>query len=125
MGKRDGGDLLVNTLKWTARTTLGLLLCSGLALCAAYCFSRLTWNAFVPLLFGVVIIAIAVRYGVTVGILGSLVSAAIFAHLLYSPYHSLEVDDRTARAALAWMILGGTVVPYLLLPGLHPRRNKK
>ena len=115
----------MNTLRWTARTTLGLLLCSGLALCAAYFFSNLPWSAFVPILFVIVIVAIAVRYGVTVGILGSLISAAIFARLLYSPFHSLEVDDTTARAALAWMILGGTVIPYLLLPGLHSRGNKK
>lgn len=115
----------MNTLKWTFRTTLGVLLCSGLAVCAAYFLSNLPWSAFVPVLFVFVIVAVAVHYGVTVGILGSIISAVIFAHLLYSPLHNLEVSDTTARAALAWMILGGTVIPYFLLPGVHSRDNKK
>jgi hypothetical protein len=49
----------------------------------------------------------------------------IFAHLLYAPLHSFAVDDKTARASLAWMVLGGIAIPYLLLPGMGSRRNKK
>lgn len=114
----------MNTVKWTLRTALGLLLCSALAFGAAYLFSNHPWNVFLPLLFVLVIVAIADRYGVTVGILGSIVSAAIFAHILFSPVHTFQVEDETARAALAWMILGGTAIPYLVLPGLHSQSKK-
>lgn len=116
---------LLSTLKWTARTAWGLALCSGLAFTAAYLFSRRPSRIFLPLLFVIVIVAVAARYGVMVGILGSVVSAAIFAHVLYPPLHSLAVSDSSARASLAWMILGGIAIPYLLLPGLRSRNSKK
>lgn len=123
MSGRPPRSLLIDTLKWTARTTLGLTLCSALAVGSAYLFSNHPSNVFLPFLFVIVIVAVAARYGVMVGILGSIVSAVIFAHLLYSPLGSLQVDDITARSALAWMVLGGIAVPYLVLPGL--RSNKK
>ncbi|HEY3928489.1 MAG TPA: DUF4118 domain-containing protein [Candidatus Koribacter sp.] len=116
---------MIDALKWTARTTTGLLLCSGLALAAAYLFSHHPASVFVPLLFVIVIVAVAARFGVAVGILGSIVSAVIFAHMLFSPLHSISVDNNTARAALAWMVLGGIAIPYLVLPGLRSRSNKK
>jgi len=61
---------------------------------------------------------------VMVGILGSITSAVIFAHLLYAPLHSIRVDDTAARASLAWMILAGIAIPYLVLPGLRSRSKK-
>ncbi len=121
MDRRAERTALLDTLKWTARTTLGLLLCSVLACGAAYLFSNLSWNVFLPLLFVIVIVGIAAHFGVMVGILGSILSAGIFMHVLYSPLHSFRVEDGTARAALAWMILGGIAIPYLVLPGLRSR----
>lgn len=114
---------LIDTLKWTARTTVGVLLCTALAVGTALLFSNHPWSVFLPIVFVVVIVLIAMRYGVTVGILGSIISAVIFAHLLYEPLYSLQVNDTTERAALAWMILGGIAIPYLVLPGT--RSNKK
>ena len=99
------------------------MLCSGFALGSAYLFSNHPWATFLPFFFVIVIVGIAARFGVTVGILGSIVSAAIFAHLLYSPANSFRVEDATARAALAWMVLGGIAIPYLVFPGL--RSNTK
>jgi len=125
MVRREQRKILVDTLKWTARTTTGLLLCAGAALGAAYLFSNQPASVFVPLLFVIVIVAIAARFGVAVGILGSIVSAIIFAHQLFSPLHSIAVNDDTARATLAWMVLGGIAIPYLVLPGLRSRSNKK
>jgi K+-sensing histidine kinase KdpD len=115
---------LHDTLKWTARTVWGLLLCSTLALLSAYIFSNHRAAVFLPFLFVLVIVAIAARYGITVGILGSIVSAMIFAHLLFAPMHSLEVANATERASLAWMVLGGVAIPYLVVPGLRSRSKK-
>lgn len=117
-------SVFLETVKWTARTIWGLLLCSALAVGSGYAFSNHPSRVFLPFLFVIVIVAIAARYGVMVGILGSIVSAVIFAHLLYSPLHSIEVDDITARASLAWMILGGIAIPYLVLPGLRSGTKK-
>jgi K+-sensing histidine kinase KdpD len=115
---------LHDTLKWTARTAWGLLLCSTLALVSAYIFSNHRAAVFVPFLFVLVIVAIAARYGVPVGILGSIISAMIFARLLFAPMHSLQVASATERASLAWMVLGGVAIPYLVIPGLRSRTKK-
>jgi K+-sensing histidine kinase KdpD len=96
-----------------------------LALLSAYTFSAHAGKAVLPFAFVLVIVAIAARYGVMVGILGSIGSALIFAHLLYSPFNSFRVDDVTARASLAWMVLGGIAIPYLLIPGLRSRGGHK
>ncbi len=112
----------METLKWTARTTWGLIICATMAVGCSYLFSTQPWIFFLPVLFVVVIVAVAARYGVMVGILGSIVSAGIFAHLLFSPLHSLRVDNDTARASLAWMLLGGIAIPYLMLPGLRDKK---
>lgn len=124
MDERGEGSLWLDTLRWTARTAWGLLLCSALAVGSAYLFSNHPSMVILPFLFVIVIVAIATRYGVMVGILGSVVSAGIFARLLYAPLHSFRVDDATARAALAWMILGGIAIPYLVLPGIRSRTKK-
>jgi K+-sensing histidine kinase KdpD len=119
-----GRSALLKTVKWTARTIWGLVLCSALAVGSGYAFSDRPHRVLLPFLFVIVIVAIAARYGVMVGILGSIVSAIIFAHELYSPLHSIAVDDVAARASLAWMILGGIAIPYLVLPGLRTGSKK-
>lgn len=124
MDGREDRSVLLDTIRWTARTTLGLLLCSALAMGSAYLFSARPWRIFLPIAFVIVIVAVAARYGLMVGILGSILSAAIFAHILYTPIHSILVDDVTARASLAWMILGGIAIPYLVLPGVRSRTKK-
>jgi K+-sensing histidine kinase KdpD len=120
-GEQQRG-ILLDTLKWTARTAYGLLLCSVLAFISAYFFSNHRARVFLPLLFVLVIVALASRYGVMVGTLGSIISALIFAHILFAPLNSFHVDDVTARASLAWMILGGIAIPYLVLPGLRSKK---
>ena len=115
---------MLETVRYTARTMWGFILCCGLALASAYLVSDRA-KVFLPFAFVLVIVAIAARYGVMVGILGSIGSAIIFAHLLYSPLHSFQVDDATARTGLAWMVLCGIAIPYLVLPGVHHRSNDK
>ncbi|ABF39261.1 hypothetical protein Acid345_0256 [Candidatus Koribacter versatilis Ellin345] len=125
MERRAEGRIWLETLKWTARTVWGLLICTTLAIGCSYLFSAQPWIIFLPIGFVVVIVAVAARYGVMVGILGSILTAAIFAHLLFTPLHSFRVEDDAARASLAWMLLGGIAIPYLLLPDLRSRNDKK
>jgi hypothetical protein len=32
------------------------------------------------------------------------------------------VDNTTERASLAWMVLGGIAIPYLITPGLRSKK---
>ena len=124
MIRREQRRFWLETLKWTARTTWGLLICATLAVASAYLFSKQSWFFFFSFLFVAVLVAVAMRYGVMVGILGSIMCALIFAHLLFAPLHSFWVTDDAARASLAWMVLGGVAIPYLVLPGLRDRSKK-
>jgi len=113
---------------------IGVALSAVAALSVALLFARVSRSATLPLIFAVVQVAIAARFGVKVSVLGSLSAAAIFASILYSPTGSLAVENPAARANLAWMVLVSIALSYLLLPdkenpkgphkpGPHPPRG--
>ena len=105
---------------------VGLALCSASAALAAALFASRPSRLVVPLVFVFVLLLIAIRYGAMVGILGSVIAAAIFAWFLYPPAHSLVVSDASERSHLAWMVLAGVTLSYLLAgPGPHTRDGKK
>ena len=70
----------------------------------------------VPVAFLVIIVLVAVRCGATAGVLGSAISALIFACFLYQPVGNVSVQDPAARMNLAWLVLGGLACSYLLAP---------
>ncbi|MGA2991595.1 MAG: hypothetical protein ABSD88_14055 [Candidatus Korobacteraceae bacterium] len=102
------------------KTLTGLLLVLAAALITAGLFSHSTFRIFVPLGFVVVLIVLAARFGVMVGVLGSVLAALVFAQRLYAPSSSLHVEQLAARENLAWMILAAVSLSYLLFPP-HPR----
>lgn len=87
-------------------------------------FASQSWRAFVPLAFIVVLVLLASRYGLAVSVIGSTLTAIIFAHFLFAPIGSLKVDSDTAKTNLAWMILASVAVSYLLFPS-HYSGNRK
>jgi len=93
-----------------------VLLVAAAAYGLAQLFAGHHLKVFLPLWFVAALVALAVRYGLVVGIVGSLLSAAIFATTLFSPIGSLWISDHAARQNLAWMVLGGVVLSYLLAP---------
>src|SRR3954471_22898650 len=99
-----------------ALATSVLLLCAA----AAWSVSQFGWlhphRLLLPFVFLTVVLALGLRYGRVVGILGSIISAFIFAHALYRPVGSFFVADQSARAALAWAVLAGVTISFLLLP---------
>ena len=105
------------------RAPVGVLLAAGAAYGLAQLFAGHDLKAFLPLWFLAVLVALAVRYGIAVGVIGSLLSGAIFATTLFSPTGSLWISDLTARRNLAWMVLGGIVLSYLFAPSDSARRN--
>lgn len=102
------------------RSVLGLLLCAAAALIAALLSVNRPWHGVVPIAFVVAIVLLAGRYGLMVGILGSVIAALVFAYFLFHPLASFRVSDPLERSRLAWMLLGGVVISFLLLP---PARN--
>jgi K+-sensing histidine kinase KdpD len=105
------------------RAAIGVLIAAGAAFGLAQLFAGHHVKVFLPLWFVAVLVALAVRYGLMVGVVGSLLSAAIFATTLFSPVGSLWISDLTARRNLAWMVLGGVVLSYLLAPSDSARRK--
>ncbi len=98
------------------RTTIGVLLSAAAALVVSLMFATRSWRIFIPLAFIVVLVVLAARYGVAVSVIGSVLTAVIFAHYLFSPLGSLQVESSTAKTNLAWMVLASVSVSYLLFP---------
>lgn len=65
-----------------------------------------------PLLFIVVLVAAALRYGVLSAVLGAVLATAIFAYFLFVPVGSFAVKKGEARNNLAWMLMVGIPAAY-------------
>jgi K+-sensing histidine kinase KdpD len=79
-------------------------------------FAGTEWKMDGPLLFAVVLVILASHFGAVISVAGSLLAAAVFAFLLYSPEHSLRVVNDADRSTLAWMVLISVSLSYLLYP---------
>lgn len=99
-----------------------LVVVAALLLCgiAAWSVSQFGWDpsdrVIVPFAFLALVLFLGFRYGRAVGILGSMISAAVFAFALYQPVGSFAVSDDAARSALAWALLAGVSASFLFLP---------
>lgn len=102
------------------RSALALLMGVSVSVCAAALLSLLLYDhrlkTTAPIVFLCVVVLVSVRWGMLAGFLGAAISAMVFATFLFQPIGSLQVADKTARANLAWLVLGGLVLPYLLAP---------
>jgi len=95
---------------------IGGLFCAVAALGACFLAAGHPWQASVPLVFSVVVLLTAMRFGARAGIAGTLLAAVIFAVFLFKPLGSLQVAGETARANLIWMLLIGIVLSFLFAP---------
>ena len=99
------------------RPVTGVLVCVGVAGFSAALFGRQPSAKWLPIVFLAVVFLVAVRFGTLVGIIGSVTAAVIFAYMLFAPLRSVVVTDPAARGNIAWLLLGGTVISFLLAPG--------
>jgi K+-sensing histidine kinase KdpD len=95
-------------------SAIGFVLCGFAASLLAILFWNSQYQIVAPVLFTFVIVAVAVRFGRVVGILGTLFGAALFALWLYPPFGSLHVSTQQARGSLNALLLGGLALSYLL-----------
>ncbi len=100
----------------------------GISIIAAGVFSILMqgrpMRVMVPLVFAVALISLAARFGTSVAIFGSIGAAIIFAHSMFTPIGSIQVESDTARTNLAWMVLISVAGAHLLYPS-NPSGSKK
>jgi K+-sensing histidine kinase KdpD len=78
----------------------------------------------VPFVIVGIVLLLGLIFGRSVGILGSIIAALVFAYSMYEPLGSLRIADQRARSGLAWMLLAGVTLSYLLLP-VHGDRSKR
>ena len=110
-------------VRW-AKFLAGLAICAVAALAVSASDMLHPWRLVLPLAFVVVLVLLAVRYGLLVGVIGAPLAAFIFAYFLFPPIHSFQVDNAVAKSNLGWMVLAGIVVSYLLTPQNPSMRNK-
>ena len=102
---------------------------SALLLCAigAWTVSQVEWNPsyrlVLPFVFLGLVLFLGFLYGRAIGILGSVISVAVFAFALFQPVGSLAVRDSAARSALAWALLIGVSASFLFLPDHHEQHR--
>src|SRR5262249_5611066 len=97
-------------------TVIGTLLCTSAAALLAALFASSSVRVALPLICLAIVLAVAARFGATTGILSSVFSAIVLAYFVFSPVHSLEVADATARNNLGWLLLGGISLSFLFAP---------
>jgi K+-sensing histidine kinase KdpD len=103
---------------------VALLVCALLAWCATLIKWTSPLQELVPFIILGVVLAFGMVFGRLVGILGSVVAATIFAYSMYQPVGSLRIADQAARSGVAWMLLAGVTLSFLLLPA-HGERSKR
>ncbi|HEY3929028.1 MAG TPA: DUF4118 domain-containing protein [Candidatus Koribacter sp.] len=69
-------------------------------------------SALVPVVFIVIIILCARYFGLLAGIIGSVLSTALFAIFLFQPYGSLRVQDSQALSNLGLLLFAGVALSY-------------
>lgn len=95
-------------------SAIGFVICGVAAALLAIVFWNSHWQVLAPIIFILVVVAVALRFGRAVGIAGTLFGAALFALFLYPPFGSLRASGQEARAGLNVLLLGGLVLSYLL-----------
>jgi K+-sensing histidine kinase KdpD len=108
------------------RPLVGVALSIVAAVSLGYAFAGRDVRIVLPLWFVVILFLLALRYGMAVGVVGSLLSAVIFACMLFHPLGSWRIDDQAARQNLAWMILAAVALSLLFAPSSSkPKQPEK
>ena len=96
------------------RSSVGAASCTVVAGCLVPVFSGTTLSPVVPLLFLLVILYVALRFGNIAGIIGTVCAALVFASILFEPRPSLAISSPLERNILFSMVILGTCASELL-----------
>jgi hypothetical protein len=103
----------IHLMGWL-RSSLGAASCTALAGCLIPVFAGNTYRAIVPLLFLLVILYVALRFGHIAGIIGTVCAALVFEIFLFEPRLSLAIHNASARNHLISMVILGICASELL-----------
>ena len=106
-------DLSHRALKQWGACSLGTLCCMLAAAALIPMFSTSSVKSSLPLPFLLIIVLVALLFGRTAGVLGTVIAAILFAKYLFEPA-GLAVSDPVARTHLIWMVILGVVISDLL-----------
>jgi K+-sensing histidine kinase KdpD len=99
-----------------AGTLAGGFICFIAALATGSFASSHSWRAEVPLVFTIVLLLVALAFGAWAGVVGTVLSALVFATHLFSPLGQLRVANDAARSNLGWMLMIGIAFSFLFAP---------
>jgi K+-sensing histidine kinase KdpD len=99
-----------------AGTLAGGFICFIAALATGSFASSHSWRAEVPLVFTIVLLLVALIFGAWAGVVGTVLSALVFATHLFSPLGQLRVTNDAARSNLGWMLMIGIAFSFLFAP---------
>jgi K+-sensing histidine kinase KdpD len=103
-------------LRSLLKTALGAVICAWSAALTCILLHGREVGAALPVAFLAIVVLVAIRFGTAAGVLGTAVSAILFAIFLYRPMGALSVNSTAARTNLAWLVLGGLACSYLIAP---------
>ena len=105
LGRYPRGVFLIDT-------AIGAAVCGIVAAALSLIMAQVPGKPLLPLVFIVVLVAAALRYGVLSAMLGAVLATAIFAYFLFVPVGSFVVKKGEARNNLAWMVVVGIPAAY-------------
>jgi K+-sensing histidine kinase KdpD len=116
----ENAGLLDHAKKRDLRSTMEALLGASLCAIASIAVSAVSlgrsWEEWAPLAFVIVLLLTTAIFGALAGVVGTILSAIIFASFLLRPLGSIHVSSAAARANLAWMLLVGMSYALLFAP---------
>ncbi|HEX6805045.1 MAG TPA: DUF4118 domain-containing protein [Terriglobales bacterium] len=98
--------------RWTY-SLIGALCCATAAVCLTLLLDETRIEPFLPLLFLIIIVALAVRFGNLAGILGTVAAALIFELYLFEPKWSFAIANPVSKRTLILMLIVGIVLSDL------------
>jgi K+-sensing histidine kinase KdpD len=114
---RERGSTLRNFFSLPGAGTLtGGFICFIAALVTGSFASSHSWRAEVPLMFTIVLLLVALIFGAWAGVVGTVLSALVFATHLFGPLGELRVANDAARSNLGWMLMIGIAFSFLFAP---------
>jgi len=92
--------------------TFGFLLCTGAAIAVTVLLRRTSATESLPLLFLMIVAAVAHRFGTSGAMLGLIGGAVVFSRYMFAPLGELNIAEGTARTNVVMMVLFGVAVAY-------------
>lgn len=96
------------------RSSLGAASCTAAAGCLIPVFAGNAYRNIAPLLFVLVILYVALRFGHVAGIIGTVCAALVFEIFLFEPTLSLAIENPSSRNHLISMVILGICASELL-----------